>query len=547
LTCHILTLSGQERDEIREYADLPYLYLGSELSNIKQVVRQVSNLCNNDNMQGIHELNTHLNAGYKIGRYDEVAEVLSKALAILYDDIKSKKLTEQLEDNIKKLQSGELNIEVAKKSNEHIGDEQVKEEIINMQLEAQGIPIVIEEGEVTRNSGVKKSKDGIIIHGDLVVNDKLKVCGKSKFNQKVEIENDLKVKDTLTISGKAKFKKDTEFKKNVKIKGDLIEFKGNIVNVACELDIGCNILLKNSDLSVGNILKNGIPFIHNCGTDNTFVGQEAGNFTLSGSHSSGFGTRALQKNTTGIWNTAIGVEALKLNTIGTGNAVMGVFALSSNITGRYNAVIGLNALKENVLGSSNIAVGREALFRSTGNKNIAIGDHAGEALVLGDDNIYIGNCGLDIESNSIRIGATQETCFVQGIHSAAVSDASDLTVLVDSTGKLGTAASSKQFKDNIVDMEAASDDLMDLRPVSFTYKDKKNGNLHYGLIAEEVKKIYPELVACDKAGNSYAVRYHELPAMLLNELQKHHLKIQELENIIKYLLTEITDLKKLSN
>ena len=194
----------------------------------------------------------------------------------------------------------------------------------------------------------------------------------------------------------------------------------------------------------------------------------------------------------------------------------------------------------NFTGPDNTALGEGALKSSIGNRNIAVGKNAGGSPLNGDDNIYIGSdSGSDTEDGQIRIGAaSQRDCFIQGIHGASVDSATDLPVFVDSTGKLGTMASSKQYKSNVIDMDDASDGLMDLRPVKFTYKHDSNNNLHYGLIVEEVEELYPELVVRDNSGNTYSVRYHELPAMLLNELQKNREMITSLKETAKDLLTE---------
>ena len=140
-------------------------------------------------------------------------------------------------------------------------------------------------------------------------------------------------------------------------------------------------------------------------------------------------------------------------------------------------------------------------------------------------NIHIGNSGDSADSNTIRIGNSfnHSRAFVAGIRGSATGVANAIPVLVDSLGQLGTASSSRRFKDNISDMDAASSALMQLRPVTFHYKSDQNPagrSLQYGLIAEEVAAVYPGLVAYSADGQIETVMYQHLPPMLLNEVQK---------------------------
>lgn len=403
-----------------------------------------------------------------------------------------------------------------------------KSDPIDIHLQTQGISIVVEE--VRTHNPVVEEIDGLVVANDAL------------FENDVDINNNLATCDTFRTKATRYyiFRKNSTFAKSVDVNRKLT-VKGN--------------LIAKNDLDVsGNILKNGTRFIHNFGNDNTFVGEKAGNFTMTGDANSGFGTEALNNNVNS-GNTAIGAFALRENTTGEYSTAVGLGALFSNTTGNANIAMGPEALMGNEAGSNNIAIGKGALENNRGDKNIGIGDHAGKNLTNGDKNIYVGsNATWPTESNTIRIGESQTDCYIQGIHGAVVDSITDLPVYIDADGKLGTTMSTRRYKSDIIDMGDISDALMDLRPVRFTYNHDTSHSPHYGLIAEEVKETYPELVVYDKAGNSYAVRYHELPAMLLNELQKHHLKfqkydtkIQELENIIKHLLAEITTLKKLSS
>ena len=216
---------------------------------------------------------------------------------------------------------------------------------------------------------------------------------------------------------------------------------------------------------------------------------------------------------TGSGNTANGAAGLFSNTEGNNNTGSGAFALKNNTTGSNNMASGHSALFSNTTGSDNTASGNATLFASTtGSDNIAIGGGAGSSLVTGDNNIYVGNAGESEESNFIRIGNLgHANAFMAGVQ------------LVP--------ASSRQFKQDIHDMDRASSDLMRLRPVTFRYKkeyDSGEGCLQYGLIAEELAEVYPELVVYDDRGKVKTVEYQKLPAMLLNELQKQHAQIQSL-------------------
>jgi len=292
--------------------------------------------------------------------------------------------------------------------------------------------------------------------------------------------------------------------------------------------------------SVGVITFGGVPFLHNFGAGNTFVGPSAGNTSLSsgqnntgvgasalhanttGSVNNAFGEAALTANTTGSNNNAIGYAALYSNTEGGDNAAFGYAALSSNTTGFFNSAFGELSLPNNKTGNNNSALGFHALAGlTTGELNLALGVGAGANLATGSNNIYIGNAGgTPSESNTIRIGQGHTATFIAGISGA--TSASGTPVLVNSNGQLGTLLSSRRFKDDIVDMAGESDLLMKLRPVSFYYKPELDPThtRQYGLVAEEVAQVSPELVVFDKDGIPQTVRYHFVNAMLLNEVQK---------------------------
>ena len=282
---------------------------------------------------------------------------------------------------------------------------------------------------------------------------------------------------------------------------------------------------------------------------NTALGDSAlGSTTLTGTNNTALGASALLNNTTGNGNTALGDSALTSNTMGNTNTAQGAGALFSNTTGSDNTALGFTALSSNTTGGNNTALGVSALFDNTtgngnvaigigagdnvttGDSNIAIGFQAGENVTAGSSNIHIGNVGdaLDTPNSSASAPwASKRAPSSPG--SSARSRGRWIPVLVNNFGQLGTASSSRRVKDEIRGMDEASAGLGKLRPVVFRYKaELANGPrpLEYGLIAEEVAEIYPELVVLDKDGQPSGVRYHALPAMLLNELQRQQRVIE---------------------
>jgi Chaperone of endosialidase len=252
----------------------------------------------------------------------------------------------------------------------------------------------------------------------------------------------------------------------------------------------------------------------------------------SGSSNVAVGLSALDSNTTGNGNTATGINALFFNQTGSNNAATGGNALLNN-TGSNNAAMGAFALQGNTNGHDNTAQGFQALNNnSTGINNVGIGSHAGANLTTGNNNIDIGAnvLGGPGEANTIRVGkqGIQKQTFVAGIFGTAVTGS---TVVVNSSGKLGVATSSARFKDQIKPMDKASDAILALKPVTFRYKEEVDPNraAQFGLVAEEVEKVDPELVIHDEAGKPFTVRYEAVNAMLLNEFLKEHGKVQTLQ------------------
>jgi Chaperone of endosialidase len=266
-----------------------------------------------------------------------------------------------------------------------------------------------------------------------------------------------------------------------------------------------------SDNSIGNynsasgwlsLLDNGT------GNYNSAFGAYALELNTSGSDNTADGDYALHSNSTGNWNTAVGYAALLYNTTGTANTASGTFTFNANTTGSYNIASGFGALNNN----------------TTGSNNIAEGFLAGYYLTTGSNNIDIGNVGLAGESNTIRIGTkgTHKVTVIAGIYATPVTGAA---VVVSSTGRLGVTVSSERFKTGIAPMGANSSKLQQLRPVTFRLKSDRKGTLQYGLIAEEVAKVYPELVIRSETGRVDGVRYDELAPILLGEVQQQQSKI----------------------
>ncbi len=287
-----------------------------------------------------------------------------------------------------------------------------------------------------------------------------------------------------------------------------------------------------SSSSVGVITQNGNSLLHTFGGNNVFVGRSAGNFSMTGNSNAATGFQALNINTSGNNNAASGNLALASNTTGNNNTASGSNALFTNSTADNNSAIGTYALFTNSTGVGNTASGYAALqFNTTGGNNIALGASAGINLTTGSNNIDIGNGGVAAEANTIRIGSggTQTATFIAGI--SGVPIAGGVPVTINGAGQLGFTASSRRYKDNIQPMAASSEKLLQLKPVTFTYKKELDPKsiTQWGLIAEEVAAINPDWVVYDEKGAINTVRYEQINAMLLNEFLKEHQKVEALE------------------
>jgi hypothetical protein len=292
----------------------------------------------------------------------------------------------------------------------------------------------------------------------------------------------------------------------------------------------------NQNIGVGSGALQG----NTSGQGNSALGYNALTSNTTGSNNTAVGNASQQNNSTGDLNTAIGQGSLFANTVGSRNTASGVGAIANgngsdnnaygyyalnNNNGSANNAFGSQSLVSN-LGNNNNAFGSQALYTNiSGSSNIAIGNTAGYN-ITGDNNIDIANQGVAGEAGTIRIGTvgTHTATFIAGI-SGSTTGLPGTQVVIDANGQLGTVSSSRRYKEEVRAMADASERLLKLRPVTFRYK-KPNAlgkkPIQYGLIAEEVADVFPELVVLNKDGQPETVAYHVLPALLLNEYQKEH-------------------------
>ncbi len=296
---------------------------------------------------------------------------------------------------------------------------------------------------------------------------------------------------------------------------------------------GAFALFSNTEGVYNTAIGESTLFFNTIGSGNTAIGVRALYSNSMGGDNTAVGAAALPSNTEGSENTAIGSQALLSNTLGLQNTAHGAFALHLNTAGNNNTATGYRSLVSNVSGVENTAHGSLALANCTGSYNVGLA--GGFNLTNGDFNIDIGNDGEPGESGTIRIGSfcCQNRVFVAGISGVTVSGGA--TVYIKSDGQLGTSTSSARFKQDIRDMDKASETLLALRPVTFHYKPEfdPEGIAQFGLIAEEVEQVNPDLVLRDKDGKAYSVRYEQVNAMLLNEFLKEHRKVQEQDRKIE--------------
>jgi uncharacterized coiled-coil protein SlyX len=265
---------------------------------------------------------------------------------------------------------------------------------------------------------------------------------------------------------------------------------------------------------------------------NTAEGQTALLSLTTGGFNTAVGLFSLRSDTTGQLNTAIGAGTLLANTADQ-NTATGAGALLSNTTGTQNTANGAFALFSNS-GSFNTANGFGTLMNNTtGGLNTALGTQAGINVTTANNVICIGAQGANVSTS----------CFIANIRGVTTAIADAIPVLIDSAGQLGTISSSRRFKKEIEPMDKASEALLSLKPVRFHYKSDQTNTPQFGLIAEEVAEVNPDLVVHDKNGEIYTVRYDAVNAMLLNEFLKEHKAFLEEQRKVQEQQVTISQLK----
>ncbi len=270
------------------------------------------------------------------------------------------------------------------------------------------------------------------------------------------------------------------------------------------------------------------------GVQNTAVGYQALAANTSGSFNMAIGSLSMVNNTTGTQNIGVGDGTLSSNTTGQANSAFGHDACAANLTGNENVGIGNGALFRNTAGSTNTAVGALSLsFLLTGTGNTALGIGSGNSFTSSESfNIAIGNLGVIGDNNNIRIGTpvTHLKNFQAGIVNITTDINDAIGVVIDSAGQLGTLSSSIRYKENVEDMNEQSASILNLRPVTFTYKSDKYKKKQFGLIAEEVYEVEPNIVVRNNEGEIETIQYHELVPRLLNEVIKLRKEVDDLKN-----------------
>jgi hypothetical protein len=295
---------------------------------------------------------------------------------------------------------------------------------------------------------------------------------------------------------------------------------------------GAAALLSNT-IGVNNTANGAFALLSNTeGDSNTANGVGALTSNTIGYENTATGNQALFSNTTGATNTATGAGALFTNTTGLENTGIGNLALENNTTGNDNTATGFVALDSNTTGIQNTAIGAGALFNNTsGSGNIALGVYAGSNVTTASNVICIGTDGNNVDNS----------CYIGNIFNSTSSGGT--AVFVNTNGRLGTMTSSRRFKEEIKPMDKASEALLALKPVTFRYKKEidPDAKSQFGLVAEDVEKVNPDLIVRDKNGKPYSVRYDQINAMLLNEFLKEHRTVQELRSEIAVLTATVKE------
>lgn len=532
-------LSEDELYELMNNSSESYVSCERARSKIIDFIAEAS-LLDEDYNSPLWQLKKHIENGFLIGRKEYILDALAHADMVINKSFSLDiidHLQEMLHSILDQLNIGHLDLIPAQTDNSS-QEAPAAHSTKNPRIISIKIPAIAASSDIAAITPEVPSDEFIEF-----ISDESPRAKTISVKNKVKFLKDVKFKEHAKFEHYASFHGNVKFRQNVEIDGTL-----SVADevIGCDLTVGCNINMNNSiDSAVGNILKDGDRFIHNFGNENTFIGIDAGNFFMNGGANTGLGAFALESNNNGNLNTAAGLAALADNQTGSVNTACGALAMVNNLFGNANTAVGfismvsnssgnantaygLASLRSNITGNANTAIGIGTLHFSTGNRNVGLGAHAGSSLVIGNDNIYIAADGASSESGIIRIGTdtTHVDTYIQGIYNTAISGG--LPVQIDVSGHLGTMPSTQIMKKNIADISVESEGIYNLRPVTFSYKTDANNTKEYGLLAEEVEKIFPSLIAYDRDGKPFSVRYQSLPVLMLNEMQKQHALIQAL-------------------
>lgn len=283
------------------------------------------------------------------------------------------------------------------------------------------------------------------------------------------------------------------------------------------------------------------------GDSNVAVGYRAA-YKTTAAENTAFGAEALRENVSGVGNTAFGYQAL-LNNTASGNTAFGYQAALGNTSGTSITAVGASALAANSVGTNNVAYGVSAATLVTGSQNTMIGASAGSSATTGSNNIVIGyNAQLPAagDSDTIVIGNSSHLVTrIRGIRGITTGLGDAVAVLIDGSSQLGTISSSARFKKNIVSVDAqTAEKLSQLNIVTFSYINDQTNTIQYGAIAEEVEKIFPELIVYDKDGQILTIQYQHFVSLLIKYLQSKHSTVHELEQELQCLQATIIALQK---
>jgi trimeric autotransporter adhesin len=349
--------------------------------------------------------------------------------------------------------------------------------------------------------------------------------------------------------------------------------------------VGSGALTTNNDGAANTAVGAGALLANFDGNSSTAVGFDAGLFSLADETTAvGFAALGVGVNT-GDHNTALGSFALFLNGAGDNNTATGHSALENNTLGDDNTAVGWQALRDENTGSNQTAMGSNALLLSNGlagafdnsafgrgalesalgaARNTALGDLAGTTITSGSSNVLVGAdigfnllagnsntyIGADVaggadESNTVRIADNLSTalgvskCFIGGIVSTVSPVALPVVHINTATNQLSVFLSSERFKKDIKPMNKASEAIFALKPVTYHLKDDTSGSPQFGLLAEDVAKVNPDLVSLDTDGKPLSVAYDAVNVMLLNEFLKEHKKVEAQQASISQLKSEM--------